>query len=136
MWPPPVGHANGIAGGLGTPSEATMLSLMSLLVEPAMYAAVGFLAAALLSLPLFGVAHRRAERLTRQHLDTLLPMSIKELEAEKDLLRAGHAVSEQRLASTLNDLRAKTVTQQTEIGRHSATVAKLHSELGEKAQTI
>jgi chromosome segregation ATPase len=113
-----------------------MRPLLSLLVEPAMYVAIGFLAAALLSLPLFGVAHRRSERLTRRHLDTLLPMSVKELEAEKDLLRAEHAMSEQRLAGALDDLKAKAAAQQIEIGRHSGVIAMLRSELGDRAQAI
>jgi chromosome segregation ATPase len=138
MWPPAARHANGIAAGVRCcrAAEAKMRSLLSLLVEPAMYVAIGFLAAALLSLPLFGVAHRRAERLTRQRLDTLLPMSVKELEAEKDLLRADHALSEQRLEATLDDLKAKTAAQQIEIGRHSGVVAKLKAELDDRAQTI
>jgi len=111
-----------------------MLSLISLLVEPAMYVAVGFLAAALMSLPLFGVAHRRAERLTRQHLDTLLPMSVKELEAEKDRLRAEHAVSAQRLEATVDDLKAKIAAQKIELGRHGGAVTRLKAELDERAQ--
>jgi chromosome segregation ATPase len=136
MWPPAARHANGIAAGVRRASEAKMLSLLPLLVEPAMYIAIGFLAAALLSLPLFGVTHRRAERLTRQRLDELLPMSVKELEAEKDRLRAEHAVSAQRLASTLDDLKSKAAAQQIEIGRHSGVVARLKAELDDRAQAI
>jgi chromosome segregation ATPase len=113
-----------------------MYSWIALLVEPAMYFAIGFLVAGLCALPLFAVAHRRAARLTRQHLDSLLPMSVKELEAEKDLLRAEHAVSAQRLGATLHDLKAKTSAQQIEIGRQGSTVATLKSELGEKGRTI
>lgn len=113
-----------------------MRSLLTLLVEPTMYFAVGFLLAALLSLPFLGVAHRRAERLTKQRLNSLLPMSVKELQAEKDLLRAEFAASAQRFASTVEDMRAKTAVQQAEIGRQGGTVATLKSELGEKAKTI
>ena len=113
-----------------------MRSWIALLVEPAMYFAIGFLVAGLLSVPLFGVTHRRAARLTRQQLDALLPMSVKELEAEKDLLRAEHAVSAQRRESTLHDLKAKTVAQQIEIGRNTGTVATLKSELSEQGKTI
>ena len=113
-----------------------MRSMIELLVEPAMYFAIGFLVAALVSLPLYGVAHRRSERLTRERLNNLLPMSVKELESEKDLLRAEHAVSEQRLEGALSDLKTKTVAQQIEIGRQSGTVTRLKTELGEKAHTI
>src|SRR5262249_2458 len=109
---------DGPRGGVdaAAPPRPKMRSLVEVLVEPALYAASGLVAAALLSPPLFGVIHRRAERLTRQHLDTLLPMSIKELEAEKDLLRAEHAMSAQRLQSTLRELKAKAAAQQIEIG--------------------
>jgi chromosome segregation ATPase len=113
-----------------------MRSWIALLVEPAMYFAIGFLVAGLCALPLFGVAHRRAARLTRQHLDSMLPMSVKELGAEKDLLRAEHAVSAQRLEATLHGLKAKTAAQQIEIGRQGSTVTTLKSELGEKGKTI
>src|SRR5215475_4122280 len=127
----PRGEARAVA-----PARPKMNSLTDLLIEPAMYFAIGFLVAGLLSVPLFGVAHRRAARLTRQHLDSLLPMSVKELEAEKDLLRAEHAVSAQRLEATLHDLKAKTSAQQIEIGRQGTAVTTLKSELGEKGKTI
>jgi DNA repair exonuclease SbcCD ATPase subunit len=113
-----------------------MHSLMSLLVEPAMYFAIGFLVAGLLSLPLFAITHRRAERLTKQQLNALLPMSVRELEAEKDLLRAEHAMSAQRLEGALHDVKARTTVQQIEIGRQSGAVTTLKTELGEKAKTI
>jgi hypothetical protein len=113
-----------------------MRSWIALLVEPAMYFAIGFLVAGLMSLPLFAVAHRRAERLTRRQLDSLLPMSVKELEAEKDLLRADHAVSAQRLEGTLHDLKARTAAQKIELGRQDNRVTTLRSELGEKGKTI
>src|SRR5262249_56413614 len=92
------------------PRGRGMHSFVALVVEPAMYFAIGFLVAALLSLPLYGVTHRRSERLTRERLNTLLPMSVKELESEKDLLRAEHAVSAQRLEGALGELKAKTVS--------------------------
>ncbi len=113
-----------------------MDSLINLLVEPAMYLALGFLAAALMSLPLMGVAHRRAERLTRQRLNSQLPTSIKELEAEKDQLRAEHAVATQRLEAALNEVKEKSAAQQIEIGRNGGAITKLKSELDDKAQTI
>jgi len=113
-----------------------MRSLLPLLVEPTMYAVLGFLLAALCSLPFMGIVHRRAERLTRQQLDSLLPMSIKELHADRDLLRAEFAVSAQRSDSTVHELKAKAAAQQIEIGRHGGTVATLKAELGQKASTI
>src|SRR5262245_50395084 len=127
----PRGEARAVA-----PPRPKMRAVIDLLVEPAMYFAIGFLVAGLLSLPLFGVTHRRAERLTRQQLDSQLPMSVRELEAEKDLLRAEHAVSAQRLEGAVHDLKARTAAQQIEIGRQGGAVTTLKTELGEKAKTI
>ncbi len=110
--------------------------LLSLLVEPAMYFALGFLLAALLSLPFLGVAHRRAVRLTTRNLDSQLPMAVNELRAEKDLLRSEFAVATTRLAGTLDDVKAKAAAQRVAIGRHGGTVASLKVALGEKARTI
>jgi chromosome segregation ATPase len=113
-----------------------MRSLLPLLLEPSMYFAIGFLLAALLSLPLMGAIHRRAARLTSRHLDSRLPLSVDELRAEKDLLRSDFAVATTRLQSTLDDTRAKFAAQSVEIGRQGTAVASLKTALGEKAQTI
>jgi len=113
-----------------------MMNSLFPLVEPAMYLAVGFLLAALLSLPFMGAIHRRAARLTSRRLDSQLPLSIDELRVEKDLLRSEFAVSTRRLQSTLDDVQAKSAAQRAEIGRQDTIVNTLKTELREKARTI
>jgi chromosome segregation ATPase len=113
-----------------------MSSNFPLLVEPAMYVAIGFLLAALLLLPFMGAIHRRAVRLTRRDLDSRLPISVHELRAEKDLLRSEFAVTTHRLQSTLDEMQATTASQRVEIGRQGAIVTTLKTELCEKARTI
>ena len=113
-----------------------MRTLIALLIEPTMYFVIGFLLAALLSLPFVGAVHRRAERLTKQGLNSQLPMSVEELRAEKDLLRAEFAASTLRLETSLDGMKAKTAAQRAEIGRHGHTVTTLKAELGAKANTI
>ncbi len=113
-----------------------MSSYFPLLVEPGMYFAIGFLLAALLSLPFMGAIHRRAVRLTSRHLDAHLPISVDELRAEKDLLRSEFAVTTTRLQGTLNDMQTKTAAQRVEIGRQGTVVTTLKTELREKARTI
>jgi predicted nucleic acid-binding Zn-ribbon protein len=113
-----------------------MSSLFPLMVEPGMYFAIGFLLAALLSLPFMGAIHHRAVRLTRRSLNAHLPMSVDELRAEKDLLRSEFAVSTHRLQSTLGEMHAKTTAQRVEIGRQGTAVAILKTELHNKARTI
>jgi chromosome segregation ATPase len=113
-----------------------MSSLFSWLLEPGMYFAIGFLLAALLSLPFMAAIHRRAVRLTSRRLDSHLPLSMEELRAEKDLLRSEFAVSTTRLQSTLTEMQAKTTSQRAEIGRQTTVVTTLKNELRAKTQTI
>jgi chromosome segregation ATPase len=113
-----------------------MRTLIALLIEPTMYFVIGFLLAALLSLPFVGAVHRRAVRLTKQGLNSQLPMSVEELRAEKDLLRAEFAASTLRLENSLDSMKARTAAQRAEIGRHGHTVTTLKAELGAKAKTI
>ena len=67
------------------------------MIETAMIAAAGFLAATLLSLLIIPAVNRRAERLARRRVEALFPLSITELTAEKDHLRAEFAVLQRRL---------------------------------------
>lgn len=113
-----------------------MNSSFPLLIEPAMYFAIGFLLAALLSLPFMGAIHRRAVRLTGRHRDSQLPISVDELRAEKDLLRSEFAVTTQRMQSTLDGMQTKTAAQRAEISRQGTVVNTLKTELRDKAQTI
>jgi predicted nucleic acid-binding Zn-ribbon protein len=117
-------------------SRPMMNSYFPLLVEPGMYFAIGFLLAALLSLPFMGAIHHRAVRLTGRHLDANLPTSVGELRAEKDLLRSEFAVTTTRLRSTLQDMQGKTAAQRVEISRQGTVVTTLKTELREKARTI
>ena len=66
-------------------------------IESLMFAALGFLAASLCALLVLPALNARAERLTRRRLEALYPMSIVELTAEKDHLRAEFAVRERQL---------------------------------------
>src|SRR5580700_5680968 len=88
-------------------ARPNMRTLIALLVEPTMYFAIGFLLAGLASLPAVAAIHRRAVRLTKERMNSLVPLSVQELQAEKDLLRAEFAVSTQRLESTLDGIKAK-----------------------------
>jgi chromosome segregation ATPase len=113
-----------------------MSSYLPLLLEPAMYFTIGFLLAALLSLPFMAAIHRRAVRLTGRRRDAQVPMSVDELRAEKDLLRSEFAVATHRLQSTLDEMHTKTAAQRVEIGRQGTVVTTLRTDLRNKAQTI
>ena len=59
--------------------------------------ALGFVAASLIALLIIPAVNARAERLARRRAEALFPMSISELTAEKDHLRAEFAVLQRRI---------------------------------------
>jgi Tfp pilus assembly protein PilV len=73
--------------------------------------ALGFLAASLLALVVITFVHNRAERLTVRRIEASTPLSIEEIRADKDQLRAEFAMSTRRLEFNIEQLRAKTASQ-------------------------
>jgi hypothetical protein len=67
------------------------------MIEPIMYFGIGFLAAALLCLLFLPAVHNRAVRLTMKRLEASIPLSLAEVRADKDQLRAEFAISARRL---------------------------------------
>ena len=67
------------------------------MIEPGMYFGIGFLVAALLGLLFVPLVHNRAVRLTMKRLEAATPLSIAEIRADKDQLRAEFAMSPRRL---------------------------------------
>ena len=106
------------------------------MVEPIMYGAIGFLIAGLLVIGFIPLVHARAERLTTRRLEALTPLSMAEIQAEKDQLRAEFAMSTRRLEMSVEQLKAKTTNQLTEIGRKSDAVGRLKLDLGEKTASL
>ena len=62
-----------------------------------MYFGIGFLLAALSVLIVVPLVHDRAVRLTMRRLEATIPLSMAELQADKDLQRAEFAMSTRRL---------------------------------------
>jgi hypothetical protein len=69
------------------------------MIELIMYFGIGFLVAALLGLLFIPLVHNRAVRLTMKRLEASTPLSISEIRADKDQLRAESASSDQTLGS-------------------------------------
>ena len=63
------------------------------MIEPIMYAGLGFLAATLLALVILPMVHARAVRLTMRRLEAATPLSMAEIQADKDQLRAEFAMA-------------------------------------------
>src|SRR5580700_937904 len=108
----------------------------SVMIEPVMYFGIGFLAAALLGLLFVPLVHNRAVRLTMKRLEAATPVSIAEIHADKDQLRAEFAMSTRRLEMSVEKMKAKTTSQLAELGKKTDAINQLKKELGEKTATI
>src|SRR5262245_15322412 len=101
-----------------------------------MYAAIGFLIAGLLVLGFIPLVHARAVRLTTKRIEAMTPMSMGEIQADKDQLRAEFAMSTRRLEMTVEQMKARTTSQLAEIGKKNEAIARLKFELDEKTATL
>src|ERR1700752_4046439 len=106
------------------------------MVEPIMYVGIGFLIAGLLVIGCIPLVHGRAVRLTMRRLEALTPLSMAEIQADKDQLRAEFAMSTRRLEMSVEQMKAKTTSQLAEIGKKSEAVGRLKLELGEKTAAL
>lgn len=94
-----------------------------------MYFALGFLVAGLITLLFLPAFWRRAVRLSMRRLQMLAPMSMEEVIAERDQLRADFAVRERRLEQEMESVRASKAYDLAAIGRHAARVAEAETRM-------
>lgn len=106
------------------------------MVEPIMYLAIGFLLSMLCGLAIVPLVHNRAVRLTTRRLEAATPLSMAEIQADKDQLRAEFAMSARRLEMNVDQLKHKTTSQLAELGKKSDAINRMKIELGEKNATI
>src|SRR5215468_4069960 len=102
------------------------------MIESIMFFSGGFLIAGLLALAFISFVHRRAVRLTLRRLEDAIPVSLAEIQADKDKLRAAFAMSARRLELTIEQLKDKTTSQLGELARKTEAIAKLKAQLAEK----
>ena len=106
------------------------------MVEPIMYLAIGFLVSMLFGLMIVPLVHNRAVRLTTRRLEAATPLSMAEIQADKDQLRAEFAMSARRLEMSVDQLKNKTTSQLAELGKKSDAINRMKLELGEKNAAI
>src|ERR1700704_2354908 len=106
------------------------------MIEPIMYFGIGFLFASLIGLVILPLVHNRAARLTIRRLEAATPLSMAEIQADKDQLRAEFAMSTRRLEMSVDQLKTKTTSQLAELGKKSDVITRLKVEIGEKAASI
>jgi len=106
------------------------------MIEPIMYLAIGFLVSMLFGLMIVPLVHNRAVRLTTRRMEAATPLSMAEIQADKDQLRAEFAMSARRLEMSVDQLKNKTTSQLAELGKKSDAINRMKIELGEKNATI
>lgn len=106
------------------------------MVEPIMYMAIGFLVSMLIGLMIFPLVHNRAVRLTTKRLQDAAPVSLAEIQADKDQLRAEFAVAARRLEMLVEQHKSKTTSQAAEIGKKTDAINRMKIELGDKTAAI
>jgi len=106
------------------------------MVEQIMYVAIGFLLSMLWWLALMPLVHNRAVRLTKRRIEAATPLSMAEIQADKDQLRAEFAMSVRRLETTIEELKSKAASQLADLGRKADAINRMKIELDEKNVTI
>lgn len=105
-------------------------------LEVILYFVLGFFVAVLLALMISPVIWNRAVELTRQKIESSVPLSINEIQADKDQLRAEFAMSTRRLEMSIDELREKASLQLIEINRKRDESAKYDEDMKERLATI
>ncbi|MCR4266619.1 hypothetical protein [Nitratireductor sp. ZSWI3] len=106
------------------------------MIETVLVFLFGFFTAGFLALLAAPVLWRRAVFLTTRRIEASMPLSINELEAEKDRLRAGHAMAARRLEMNIEALNRKASRQLAEIGRLSNEAADLAQGRADQDEAI
>ncbi len=106
------------------------------MIELVMYFGIGFLVATLLGLLFIPLVHNRAVRLTMKRLEASTPLSMAEIRADRDQLRAEFATSTRRLEIKIEMMKVQTTWQLAELGKKTGTINQLRKDLNEQTATI
>ena len=116
------------------------------MIEWAMLFTLGFVAASIIALIAMNSVRKRTERLTIQRVQATTPLSMTEIRADKDQMRAEFAMATRRLELNLDNLRERASGQLQEIADKNEQIKNLthqldgendnHTELTAEKETI
>lgn len=106
------------------------------MIESLMLCGIGVLVGCLLMLMFIPLVHERAVRLTKQQMVEATPMTVNEIQADKDHLRAEFAMSVRRLEISLEEMRAKASSRYGDIHKQNAEISRLQVELDKRTALI
>jgi chromosome segregation ATPase len=99
------------------------------MVEPLLYAALGFLTASLVALFFGRALWNRAVRLTTHRIMRRLPLSRDEIVASRDLVRAQLAVEHRRLERQANIMRERMTASMADVGRRNQDILDMKAQI-------
>ncbi len=100
------------------------------MIDMLMYGALGFLLGCLLALMLAPPLWNRAVRLTTRRLEATMPISLVDIQADKDQLRAEFAIELRKLEVSLEKAKEKAARELIEANKRRVEIQMLQSELG------
>lgn len=106
------------------------------MIQTTLFFILGFLCAAFLALMVAPAIWRRAVALTRKRIEASVPLTMDEIQADKDRLRAEFAMSTRRLEMSLKSFREKASEQIVEINRNRDELKRIAGERDEKNATV
>lgn len=106
------------------------------MVEQIMFFALGAFCAGLISIAVLPAFWRRAERLVRRDLERQLPLSPREIAAERDQLRAIFAVQQTQADLRVEQMQAALGQGEIQVGRHLVTISTMNDEINTHKATI
>ena len=101
------------------------------MIQAIMLVTLGFLTASLIGLIIAPSLWSRAYRLSRKQLEMSLPLSLSEIEAAQDRLRASYAVKLRRLETALAGTKQKAAIQLVDNSRLQMQIAALRDTIGD-----
>lgn len=99
------------------------------MIDAVMFAALGFLVASLLALMLAPPLWHRAVRLTTRRLEATMPMSVTDIQADKDQLRAEYAIELRRVEVALEKAKDKAARELVQANKRRVEISVLNQEL-------
>ena len=100
------------------------------MIDMMMFGALGFLLGCLLALVLAPPLWNRAVKLTTRRLEATMPMSLGDIQADKDQLRAEFAIELRKVEVALEKAKEKAARELIEANKRRVEIQMLQSELG------
>lgn len=98
------------------------------MIQSILFFLLGFLCAGFLALMIAPAVWRRAVNITRKRVESSIPLTLSEIQAEKDAMRADFAMAIRRLEQKLQATSDKAARQAVEIGRRHEDLKALAAD--------